>query len=218
MLQSKPQCFCAWWAIRFSPEKTTEACDHINSLPKCRWVIGRDWILILIGYQSFPLSFFKKDSAWNIRGFSTKFGQMKNPPGNNHINSKTSLYAVGFTKLSLFDFTSAFECFMIHLNSPAKGIPIKFFNCIFEGIDLERCQKQPLQRFSLIGAVNFFCYYCLYLELSQMRSSFGWFQSNLCKTDFQFGFSRRRSSSGSPLRGAGKPSGSCPGSARPPRA
>lgn len=154
-LQSYPKAFGPGISITSSAEKAAEACHHSDSFSERWWPCGRLRIVGTVGEEGFPFSLLEKHGTGNLRGLTTQFGEMKDPPCNHHINSKTGLDPICTTQLSLFYLATALESSMVHLDSPAHRVPGKFLRRFIKRGHLAGSQEHPLQGFHMVGGVHF---------------------------------------------------------------
>ncbi len=117
-LQPTPKGLGARGTVTFSSQMAAHATDHGYGFAQRRWGFRRDRCFGNITAKCFPFDIFEKDGTGRIGNFAAQHGQMIDAPGDNHVNTQTSLKPIDRSKLAVFNSTAAFERTMIHFNAP----------------------------------------------------------------------------------------------------
>ena len=87
--------FCAWFAIALASEKAAQECDHACGLLQAWRLVGRNRVLGNVGTEGLPFGVLEEHGARDAGRLPTKPDQMKDTPGDDHIQDQTRFNAVG---------------------------------------------------------------------------------------------------------------------------
>src|SRR5712692_1391833 len=153
-LQPKPNRLRARLSVPLASKKTAQARHQPNRFTETGRLRRRNRVLADETDQRLPLDRFKINRARHIRGFSSEFGEMKNPPGHHQVDRQTGFDAVRTAQLPSLNLAAALERAMEYFNTPAPRIPIELLAGLLEILHRQRRQEHPFHRLKASRGVD----------------------------------------------------------------
>lgn len=105
--------------------------------------------------DGFPLFSVEENTAGKLRTLPTDHGQVKNPPGDQHVEHDGRLKTLNAFELKFFDLAAGFEDSEEDLDLPAAQIPAQGFLCFFPRSDESVAEEQSFDRVFALGWIHF---------------------------------------------------------------
>src|SRR3954466_7775963 len=116
---------------------------HSYRLSGGRRPFRRYRVLAGVNAQSLPFFSGKKNGARIVGTFPAQHGEVKDAPGDDHINADAGLKAGSGIQVAVLNQTTTFHGAVIDLNTPAASVPLHALSCIGEAADLDRGEQHP---------------------------------------------------------------------------
>ena len=151
-LKTAPESLRSRRSIALAAQVATHSSHHPRRTVERRRLLGREWAFGGVTAEGLPFFVCEIHGAGQVGRFAGQHHQMKDAPGDHHIDTKAGLQAVCGAQLTVFDAATALERAMEDLDSPTPGVPSHTLLGVLEAVRLDRGEQHPFNGV-LIGSV-----------------------------------------------------------------
>src|SRR6267142_1080583 len=157
-LKTAPESLRARLSIAFAAQVATHSCHHPRRTVERGRLLGREWAFGGVTAEGLPFFVSEIQGAGRVGHFAGQHHQMKDAPGDHHIDAKAGLQAVCGAQLTVFDAATALERAMKDLDSPTPGVPSHTLLGVLEAARLDRGEQHPFNGVLIRSVLGLFAY------------------------------------------------------------